>query len=52
MRPFKDILKDLENAGLRKITERFEIKKKGTYGVRDGCYSHSKWSDLNSNKES
>jgi hypothetical protein len=52
MRSFKEILKDLEDAGLKKINERFKFSNKTTFGVRDGCWSHSKWSDLNTNKES
>ena len=51
MRSFKEILKDLEAAGLKKINERFAFSTKRTFGVRDGCWSHTKWSDLNSNKE-
>ena len=51
MRSFKEILKDLEAAGLKKINERFAFSTKRTFGVRDGCWSHTKWSDLNTNKE-
>lgn len=52
MRSFKEILKDLEEAGMKKITERFNnLQTRREFGVRDGCWSHSKWSDLNTNKQ-
>jgi|MDTC01.2.fsa_nt_gb hypothetical protein len=51
MRPFKEILKDLEKAGMRKLSERFDTTAKRAFGVRDGCWSHTKWSDLNTTKE-
>ena len=53
MRPFKEILKDLEESGMTKISEKVpSVPSKRTFGVKDGAFSHKKWSsNLNTNKD-
>ena len=45
MRPFKAILKDLEESGhMTPIAEKVSKDTKRSYGVKDGAFSKKKWS--------
>tara|TARA_R100000458_G_C8132816_1_gene147144 strand:- start:326 stop:484 length:159 start_codon:yes stop_codon:yes gene_type:complete len=52
MRPFKDVLKDLEEAGMKSLSEKMKTETEVKFGIRNGSWSHTKWSkDLNTNKD-
>jgi len=53
MRPFKAILKDLEESGkMTPISDKVSNDTKRSFGVKDGAFSHKKWSsNLNTNKD-
>tara|TARA_B100001996_G_scaffold257473_1_gene200185 strand:+ start:1163 stop:1315 length:153 start_codon:yes stop_codon:yes gene_type:complete len=50
MRPFKEILKDLEESGMQKISDKIQVESKKTSGVKNGKYSYSKWSSKKTTK--
>ena len=50
MRPFKEILKDLEESGMEPISDKIQVESKKTSGVKNGKYSYKKWASKKTTK--